>query len=160
MNPLITTISMLAVVVSVTGNIPQLVTMLRKRSSSGQSILGWGLGFTANFALVFVNGIGYHAPLLAAGNVLSATACVTAMCLVRLYRGKPAVPAATAPEAPAVDADRPAEASVASAPVPVAPPPAFAHAVTDMRTQEFVLLRDLVVAEHHRRTGERQLAVA
>jgi len=32
--------------------------------------------------------------------------------------------------------------------------------VTDLRTQEFEVLRDAVLIEHHRRTGERELALA
>ena len=32
--------------------------------------------------------------------------------------------------------------------------------VTDLRTQEFEILRDAVLIEHHRRTGERELALA
>jgi hypothetical protein len=32
--------------------------------------------------------------------------------------------------------------------------------VTDLRTQEFEVLRDAVLVEHHRRTGERELALA
>ena len=51
MNEVITSISMLAVMIGVTGIVPQLVTMLRNRSSKGQSKLGWALGFTANLAL-------------------------------------------------------------------------------------------------------------
>jgi uncharacterized membrane protein YccC len=35
-----------------------------------------------------------------------------------------------------------------------------AEAVTDLRTQEFEVLRDAVLVEHHRRTGERELALA
>lgn len=135
MNALITTISMFAAIIGVTGNIPQLVTMFRKRSSAGQSIVGWSLSFTANFGLAFVNGLGYHAMLLAIGNVLSFTTCLIAVGLVWLYR-------------------RPAPAS------PSAPRPQAAHAVTEMHTQEFVVLRDAVLAEHHRRTGEQQLALA
>jgi hypothetical protein len=32
--------------------------------------------------------------------------------------------------------------------------------VTDLRTQEFEILRDAVLIEHHRRTGEREVALA
>lgn len=35
-----------------------------------------------------------------------------------------------------------------------------AEAVTDLHTQEFEILRDAVLIEHHRRTGERELALA
>jgi hypothetical protein len=128
MNTLITTISLLAVVIGVTGIIPQLATMLRTGSSSSQSMLGWSLGITANLALAFVNAFGYHVPLLAAGNLLSFTGCLIALYLVRRYRKQDA-----AQPAPSV--------------------------VTDLHTQEFVALREAVLAEHHRRTGEWQLAV-
>jgi PQ loop repeat len=127
MTTLITTISMLAAVIGITGIVPQLVTMLRTRSSGGQSTLGWSLGLTANLALAFVNACGYHAAVLATGNLLSFTGCAMAVHLVRRYRegdDQTVVPA-----------------------------------VTDMHTGEFVALRDAVLAEHHRRTGDYQLAV-
>jgi hypothetical protein len=81
MNEVITSISMLAVLIGVTGIVPQLVTMLRNRSSAGQSKLGWALGFTANFALAFVNAFGNHAMVLAIGNVLSFSGCLAAVFL-------------------------------------------------------------------------------
>ena len=129
MNEVITSISMLAVMIGVTGIVPQLVTMLRNRSSTGQSMLGWSLGFTANLALAFVNAFGNHSPVLAIGNVLSFTGCLTAVLLVWRYPREP--------EAAPVEA-----------------------IVTDMHTQEFVALREAVIAEHERRTGDLQLAAA
>ena len=129
MHEVITSISMIAVMIGVIGIVPQLVTMLRNRSSMGQSMLGWSLGFTANLALAFVNGFGIHALVLAIGNVLSFTGCLTAVVLVWRYPAEP--------EAAPVDA-----------------------IVTDMQTQEFVALRDAVMAEHERRTGHLQLAAA
>jgi hypothetical protein len=127
MNEVITSISMLAVLIGVTGIVPQLATMLRNRSSAGQSKLGWSLAFTANFALAFVNAFGNHAPVLAIGNVLSFSGCLTAVFLAWRF------PADTEPGA--VDAT-----------------------VTDMHTGAFAALRDAVIAEHHRRTGDLQLA--
>ena len=133
MNEVITSISMLAVMIGVTGIVPQLVTMLRNHSSTGQSMLGWWLGFTANLALAFVNAFGNHAPVLAIGNVLSFTGCLGAVFLVWRYPAEP--------EAAPVDAS-----------------------VTDMHTQEFVALREAVIAEHERRierrTGDLELAAA
>ena len=35
-----------------------------------------------------------------------------------------------------------------------------AETVTDLRTQEFEVLREAVLIEHHRRTGKRELALA
>lgn len=129
MNEVITSISMLAVMIGVTGIVPQLVTMLRNRSSTGQSKLGWSLGFTANLALAFVNAFGNHAPVLAVGNVLSFTGCLTAVFLAWRFHGEP--------EQAPVD-----------------------ELVTDMHTGEFAALRDAVIAEHHRRSSDVQLAAA
>jgi hypothetical protein len=129
MQEAITSISMLAVMIGVTGIVPQLVTMLRSRSSKGQSMLGWSLGFIANLALAFVNAFGNHAPVLAVGNVLSFSGCLTAAFLVWRYPREPV--------RPVVDA-----------------------LVTDLHTGEFVALRDAVIAEHHRRTRDRQVAAA
>jgi hypothetical protein len=126
MNEVITSISMLAVMIGVTGIVPQLVTMLRNRSSKGQSQLGWALGFTANLALAFVNAFGNHAMVLAIGNVLSLSGCLAAMFLAWRF---------------------PAEAE----------PAAVDELVTDMHTGEFAALRDAVIAEHQRRTGDLQL---
>jgi hypothetical protein len=137
MNEVITSISMLAVLVGVTGIVPQLVTMLRNRSSAGQSKLGWSLAFTANFALAFVNAFGNHAPVLAIGNVLSFSGALTAVCLASRFPAEPE----SGPE-------------TVTAPAPVD------ALVTDMHTGEFVALRDAVFAEHQRRTGDRQLIAA
>jgi hypothetical protein len=130
MNAFITTISMLAALVNVSCNVPHLVTMFRTRSSSGQSILGWVLALAANTALAFVNWFGNHSPVLAIGNILSASACLTAICQVRLYRHTP-------------DEE-----------------PAAVDGVTNMRTPELAVPRDAVRAEHQRRTGERELLTA
>jgi hypothetical protein len=92
---------------------------------------------TANSALAFVNWFGYHSPVLAVGNVLSGSACLTAIALVRLYRAAPA-----------------------EEPIAADPGVPLADAVTDMRTQEFVVLRDAALAEHARRTGEPEFAAA
>ncbi len=139
MNEVITSISMLAVLVGVTGIVPQLVTMLRNRSSTGQSKLGWSLAFTANFALAFVNAFGNHSPVLAIGNVLSFSGALTAVFLVSRFPAEAETEAETAvdPALAAVDA-----------------------IVTDLHTGEFAALRDAVIAEHHRRTGDLQLVAA
>jgi hypothetical protein len=124
---LIATISMLAAVVGIAGIAPQLITMLRARSSAGQSTVGWGFGIATNAALGFVNLLGYHAFVLGLGNLISLSGCLTAVYLVRRYR-----------------------------PVQNAEP----GIVGDLRTQEFEVLREAVLIEHHRRTGERALALA
>jgi hypothetical protein len=130
MTTLIATISMLAAVIGIAGIVPQLITMLSARSSAGQSTVGWSFGIATNTSLAFVNLLGYHALVLASGNLVSLTGCLTAVYLVRRFR-------------------RPADAAEPTA-----------DAVTDLRTQEFETLRDAVLIEHHRRTGERELALA
>jgi hypothetical protein len=127
MTTLIATISMLAAVIGIAGIVPQLITMLRARSSAGQSTVGWSFGIATNTSLAFVNLLGYHALVLGSGNLASLTGCLTAVYLVRRFR-------------------RHAESS--------------GDAVTDLQTQEFEVLRDAVLIEHHRRTGERELALA
>jgi uncharacterized membrane protein YccC len=129
MTTIIATISMLAALIGIAGIVPQLITMLKARSSAGQSTVGWSFGIATNLSLAFVNLLGYHALVLGSGNLASLSGCLTAVYLVRRFRrrgvGDPA-----------------------------------AEAVTDLRTQEFEVLRDAVLVEHHRRTGERELALA
>ena len=126
MTTLIATISMLAALIGIAGIVPQLITMLRARSSAGQSTVGWTFGSMTNASLAFVNMLGYHAVVLGSGNLASLSGCLTAVYLVRRFRRR-------------------------------AQPPA--DAVTDMHTHEFEILRDAVLIEHHRRTGERELAL-
>lgn len=83
---LIATISMLAAVIGIAGIAPQLITMLRARSSAGQSTVGWTFGIATNASLAFVNLLGYHAAVLGAGNLLSLSGCLTAVYLVRRFR--------------------------------------------------------------------------
>lgn len=127
MTTIIATISMLAALIGIAGIVPQLITMLKARSSAGQSTVGWSFGIATNASLAFVNLLGYHALVLGSGNLASLSGCLTAVYLVRRFR-RPAEPAA--------------------------------EAVTDLRTQEFEVLREAVLIEHHRRTGERELALA
>lgn len=132
MTTLIATISMLAALIGIAGIVPQLITMLRARSSAGQSTVGWSFGICTNASLAFVNILGYHALVLGSGNLASLSGCLTAVYLVRRFRR----PRAESGGEPA------------------------AETVTDLRTQEFEVLRDAVLVEHHRRTGERELALA
>jgi hypothetical protein len=127
MTTIIATISMLAAVIGIAGIAPQLITMLRARSSAGQSTVGWSFGIMTNASLAFVNLLGYHALVLGSGNLASMSGCLTAVYLVRRFRSR---------VEPALDT------------------------VTDLRTQEFEVLREAVLVEHHRRTGERELALA
>ena len=119
---------MLAALIGIAGIVPQLITMLRARSSAGQSTVGWSFGIATNLSLAFVNVLGYHALVLGSGNLASLSGCLTAVYLVRRFRRRATEPAA--------------------------------EAVIDLRTQEFETLRDAVLIEHHRRTGERELALA
>jgi hypothetical protein len=127
MTTLIATISMLSAVIGIAGIVPQIMTMLRARSSAGQSTVGWSFGIFTNASLAFVNLLGYHALVLGSGNLASLSGCLTAVYLVRRFRRR---------EEPA------------------------AEAVTELHTQEFEILRDAVLIEHHRRTGQRELALA
>jgi hypothetical protein len=127
MTTIIATISMLSAVIGIAGIVPQLMTMLRARSSAGQSTVGWSFGIFTNASLAFVNMLGYHALVLGSGNLLSLSGCLTAVYLVHRFRSG---------AEPGIDT------------------------VTDLHTQEFEILRDAVLIEHHRRTGERELALA
>lgn len=118
---------MLSAVIGIAGIVPQLMTMLRARSSAGQSTVGWSFGIFTNASLAFVNMLGYHALVLGSGNLLSLSGCLTAVYLVHRFRFG---------AEPGIDT------------------------VTDLHTQEFEILRDAVLIEHHRRTGERELALA
>ncbi len=118
--------------VGTVGIVPQLIAMLQTRSAGGQSRLGWALCALANLALGFVNGVGHHAIVLAAGNALSVAGGVIAVARVRWYRG--CDEAAAAPSTP------------------------VHGVVAELHTQEFVVPRAAVPAEHTRRTGEIVLA--
>jgi hypothetical protein len=127
---IITIVSMLAAAVSIAAILPQLVCMLRTQSSAGQSSTGWLLGAATNISLLFVNIVGYHADLLACGNALALCGDLMAVTLIERFRNS------------AADHHQLARQ----------------RQVADMQTQEFAVLRDAVVSEHHRRTGERELA--
>lgn len=79
-------ISAIAVVVSIGGILPQIVAMLRVRSSAGQSALGWCLGVLVNGLLGYVNLLGSHSTVLAAGNAVGFLLSATALALVVRYR--------------------------------------------------------------------------
>jgi hypothetical protein len=119
---LIALLSSIAIVIGVLGIAPQLTTMLRARSSAGQSSLAWSLGVFVNVLMAYVNLAGYQAPLLAGGNMLSATMCATALLLVVRYRA--AHPAAGGAAAPIVH---------------------------ELPTSEFVALREMLESEARRR---------
>lgn len=125
----IVTLSIVASGVNITGIVPQLRTMLAVRSSRGQSPLGWTLAATCSASLLLVNSVGYHAFILATGNLLSMSGCLTAALLARHFRYDGAVPV----EALEVLRDAPGEV------------------VTELPTNEFQALADVVLEEQHRR---------
>lgn len=131
MNPLITCISLAASTIGIAGIVPQITQMRSTRSSAGQSRLGWIMGVAASAGLAFVNIDGYGAWLLAAGNIISCTGCLAALYLAHRYRHPGAIPGPLAP------ADLPLD---------------------QLHTGEFEALRDTVIEEHRRRTGEPALA--
>jgi hypothetical protein len=128
----IVTLSVVASGVNISGIIPQLRTMLVARSSRGQSALGWTLAATCSGSLLFVNAVGYHAFVLAGGNFLSLSGCLTAAMFARRFRHQGPVP----PEALEALHDAPAEV------------------VSELPTEELEVLTESVLGEHHRRTGE------
>jgi hypothetical protein len=89
---LISLISTAAILVGLAGTLPQIATMLRSRSSHGQSPLGWGLGISVNAMMAYVNLIGFHAAMLALGNVTGAALCTVALGCVRRLGGQGAAP--------------------------------------------------------------------
>ena len=82
----ISLISAIAVVVSIGGILPQIVAMLRARSSAGQSALGWCLGVVVNGLLGYVNAEGAQSVVLTAGNAIGFLLSATALALVVRYR--------------------------------------------------------------------------
>ena len=131
-------LSILAAAVNITGIVPQLLTMLRQRSSKGQSPVGWSPSASCSLSLLFVNLVGYHAPVLATGNLLSATGCLTAVTLARRYR---------------TDETAGAEALHALQDAPE-------RVVTGLAGPELATLTGTVLEEQHRRTGATVLSLA
>jgi hypothetical protein len=137
--------------------------MVLARSSRGQSALGWTLAATCSGSLLFVNAVGYHAFVLAGGNFMSLSGCLTAAMLARRFRQQGPVPAE------AIEALQDAPAEVVSE-LPTGELEALTESVleehhrrtgetlaevtvTDMPTHEFEALADVVLEEHHRRAG-------
>lgn len=82
---LIQILSTFAVIAGLFGVIPQIVSMLVTGSSKGQSAAGWSVGVSVNAVMGYVNLVGLHAGLLAAGNALAGALCAFALlCVVRL----------------------------------------------------------------------------
>lgn len=82
---LIQILSTFAVIAGLFGVIPQIVSMLVTGSSKGQSAAGWSVGVAVNVLMGYVNLVGLHATLLAAGNAVAGALCAFALlCVVRL----------------------------------------------------------------------------
>jgi hypothetical protein len=75
----------MAIVIGLCAALPQLAAMVRARSAAGQSSLGWSLGAFVNGLMSYVNFAGYHATVLAVGNVASLVICVVAVGLVARF---------------------------------------------------------------------------
>jgi hypothetical protein len=129
---LISVASSIAIVLGFAGTLPHIRTMVRSRSSNGQSPTGWLIGITVNVMTGYVNLVGLGAVMLGIGNVLAGTFSSIALgCVVR-YR-------------------RPREAAVAVA--PAAAPSRTLATVHELPTGEFHAIKQLVDAEHARRTS-------
>jgi|1185.fasta_scaffold18972_2 hypothetical protein len=121
-----------AIVIGLCAALPQLAAMIRARSAAGQSSLGWSLGACVNLLMAYVNLAGYHATVLAAGNVASLALCTVAIALVlRLGPGAGAAPIAQ-----------------------------DGAAVHELPTGEFWALREQLEHEARRRDEHRELVAA
>jgi hypothetical protein len=74
-----------AIVIGLCAAVPQLAAMVRARSAAGQSALGWTLGAFVNALMSYVNYTGYHATVLAVGNLVSLVICLVAVGLVARF---------------------------------------------------------------------------
>jgi hypothetical protein len=82
---LLALLSTAAIVIGLCAALPQLAAMVRARSAAGQSSLGWILGAFVNGMMSYVNFAGYHAMVLAIGNVASVMICLIAVGLVARF---------------------------------------------------------------------------
>jgi hypothetical protein len=120
-----------AIIIGLCAALPQLAAMVRARSAAGQSSLGWTLGACVNFLMAYVNLAGYHATVLAAGNVASVALCLAAIGLVLRFGAA----------GPVEDEDRPV-------------------AFHELPTTEFWELREQLEHEARRRDDLRTLVAA
>lgn len=125
--------STFAIVLGFAGTIPHIRTMLKSRSSGGQSPLGWSMGISVNVLTGYVNLAGPGAIMLGVGNVLAGTFSVIALtCVVRFRHG------AAEHAAVAVAAVVPEQARAL-------------FAFHELPTGEFDALKSLIDEEHARR---------
>ncbi len=129
---LIQILSTFAVIAGLFGVIPQIVSMLVTGSSKGQSAAGWSVGVSVNAVMGYVNLVGLHAGLLAAGNALAGALCAFALlCVVRL-----AEPAGAVDDVPHVEGE----------------PVVGGANLYELPTEEFHVVRAHVAREHARRS--------
>jgi hypothetical protein len=132
---LISIASTFAIVLGFAGTVPHIRTMVRSRSSNGQSPAGWLIGIAVNVMTGYVNLAGLGAVLLGIGNVIAGTfAAIALACVVHYKR-------------PLVEA----EPTFAPAGLGAAPPLAAAPAMHELPTQEFHVIKQIVDEEHARR---------
>lgn len=127
---LISIASSIAIVLGFAGTLPHIRTMVRSRSSNGQSPTGWLIGIVVNVMTGYVNLAGLGALMLGVGNVLAGTFAAIALgCVVRYAR--------------------PAEDAVAAAPA------RHLATVHELPTGEFHAIKLMIDEEHARRESFR-----
>lgn len=136
---LISLLSSIAMAVGLAASLPQILRMLRTRSSGGQSVLGWGMGLITNLSMAYVNLFGFGAAALMASNVLSAALCVAAMLLILRFNS-----------APVDDLDQTQLIALRPAPHLAVAHHHHGH-LANMPTTEFVALREAVHAVSQQR---------
>jgi len=95
---LISIASSFAIVLGFAGTLPHIRTMVRSKSSNGQSPTGWMIGILVNVMTGYVNLAGVGAVMLGVGNVLAGTfAAIALACVVRFRQPAEAVAAAAGP---------------------------------------------------------------
>ncbi len=114
----VTLISTAAMLLGLGGIVPQIVRMARARSAAGQSAIGWLMCMGAQLSMAYLNGFVFGAPLLTGSNLTAASLCAIALVLIAIMGRRSPAPASA---------------------------PATADLV-DLATQEFVVLRDAVLA--------------
>jgi hypothetical protein len=133
----ITLISTVAMLLGLGGIVPQIFRMARARSAAGQSAIGWFMCMGAQLSMAYLNGLVFGAPLLTASNLTAATLCAIALVLIGVMGRRAPAGAIAATPATAATAD-----------------------LVDLATQEFVVLRDAVLAADAARRPRAELIPA
>jgi hypothetical protein len=129
---LTTLVSSFAMLLGLGAIVPQIVRMIRARSAAGQSPMGWSMGLGAHLSMAYVNATAFQAVVLTTSNLMAASLCALSLALILTM----------ARRAPAA-----------------AEPPATSE-LADLATQEFVLLRDAVMAADAARRPRHEPAIA